>query len=304
MKRPEYVLLTAARDEAHHLDNTVESVLRQTMPPSDWVIVNDGSRDETEQILRAYSSRHSWIQVLSRPASEERNFASKVQALNLGLGRLQSRPYEFLGILDADVSLPPDYYQVLLAHFAADPGLGISGGVCQDTWNGKPLAVRSGPGHVRGAVQIFRRRCLEQIGGFVPLPWGGEDALVQFMARMHGWRVKCVDSLRVLHHRPTGTARAGVWRARFRQGACDQQLGYHPFFEAAKCAARLGERPWVLGSILRWSGFVWSFLQRQKSPVPDEVVEYLRREQLRRLRLPLRGMGLWTFRHSEATDPE
>lgn len=38
-----YVIITPVRDEAGHLPKTIQRVLRQTIRPTEWVIVNDGS---------------------------------------------------------------------------------------------------------------------------------------------------------------------------------------------------------------------------------------------------------------------
>ena len=52
---------------------------------------------------------------------------------------------------------------------------------------------------VGGPIQFFRREAWQQIDGYVP--WGQEDAIALMMARMHGWRLRSFDDLRVLHHK-------------------------------------------------------------------------------------------------------
>ena len=50
-----YVLITPARDEANFIELTIKSVVAQTVRPVKWVIVNDGSTDGTEDIVKKYS---------------------------------------------------------------------------------------------------------------------------------------------------------------------------------------------------------------------------------------------------------
>ncbi len=46
-----YVLITPCRNEAEFARRTLDSVCAQTIPPALWVIVDDGSTDETPSIL-------------------------------------------------------------------------------------------------------------------------------------------------------------------------------------------------------------------------------------------------------------
>ena len=46
-----YCLITPCRDEAKYARVTLDSILNQTIKPALWVIVDDGSKDETPQIL-------------------------------------------------------------------------------------------------------------------------------------------------------------------------------------------------------------------------------------------------------------
>ena len=123
----QYVLITAARNEEAVIRTTAASVVAQTVPPLRWVIVDDGSTDRTVEIVREFERRHPWIEVVQRPLRAGRNFAGKVEAVNLGFERLERLPFDVIGNLDADVSFDPDYMSFLMRKFAEDPKLGVAG---------------------------------------------------------------------------------------------------------------------------------------------------------------------------------
>ena len=206
MNKEKYILITAARNEQDFIEKTILSVINQLHKPAEWIIVSDGSTDNTESIVRKYTSENSYIKLLSNNRKEGRDFASKVYAVNIGLKNIQTSEYDYIGILDADVSFDKDYYLLLIEEFKKNPKLGIAGGNYFDIIDGKKVPVHQSPSSVRGATQFFQRKCFDQIGGLIPMKYGGEDAAACFSARMHGWETKSFPDLLVLHHRPTGSA--------------------------------------------------------------------------------------------------
>lgn len=293
MEKNAYVLVTPARNEAASIEKTLKAVISQTILPKKWVIVSDGSTDRTDEIVREYAAKHNFIQFIRVESDETRNFASKVRAIQKGSAQLKGIEYEFFGNLDADVSFEPDYYERILEKFEQDPKLGIAGGAVLDQQLGR-FRNRYGNSDecVAGAVQLFRRECYEAIGGYLPLKYGGEDAVVLDMARMHGWEVRSFPEIEVLHHRRTGTAETNLYRTRFLEGKEDYVLGYHPLFFLAKCAYRVLEAPYLVGSLLRLCGYCWSSCIREERPVPADFVKYLRQRQMRRL-VPLDSYKKW-----------
>ena len=121
-KKP-YVLITAARNEEAYIEKTINSVISQTILPRKWVIVSDGSTDRTDQIVNKYAAKHDFIQLVHISGSTQRNFRSKVNAINIGYERLKHIEYEFIGILDADVSFKSDYFESILREFQKNPKL-------------------------------------------------------------------------------------------------------------------------------------------------------------------------------------
>jgi glycosyltransferase involved in cell wall biosynthesis len=281
---PAYALATAAYNEEALIEDVIRSVIAQSLPPRRWVIVSDGSTDRTDEIVQDYASKYSFIYLERITESHPRNFAAQASAINRGFERCKGAEYNYIGNLDADITLEPEYFSRLLERFERDPGLGLSGGRLYEMKNGK-FEPRGGYNlrSVPHGVQMFRRECLEVLGGYLPLPYGGPDWHIEVSARMKGWRVEPFPGCTAFHHRPTGTA-GGLMRHLYRQGLMDYSLGSHPLFQVFKIAGRLPARPYVLGALVRLSGFALATCRREKRPVSSEFVEFLREEQMGRVR--------------------
>jgi len=283
-----YVLVTAAYNEEAYIEKTLRSVVSQTIAPTKWIIVSDGSTDHTEEIVSEYAARYSQIELVNITEPHPRNFAAQVNAINLGVSRVRQLRYDFIGNLDADISIHScEYFATLLQKFRQDPRLGLAGGFIYESQKGllksrKHNSRRSVP----HAVQLFRRECFEQCGGYIPLKYGGPDWHAEVGARMNGWRVEAFPELVVVHHRPTGTA-GGILRYSFQQGRMDYSMGSHPLFEALKITRRFSSKPYCLGALARLGGFMWSVCQRDQHLAAPQVVDSLRREQLIRMRSAL-----------------
>ena len=279
----QYILITPARNEGRYIAKTIECVLAQTSLPKRWVIVSDGSTDDTDATVNRYRAQHSIITLVRRSAERKRSYGSKVRAICAGSQELGDIEYAFIGILDADVTFEPDYYEQVLKEFDANHRLGIAGGITVDGESlPSPQSRALTERFVPGGIQLFRRKCYEEIGGLPALKYGGEDTVALEMAMMRGWQVRTFPDLIVHHHRRCGTEGMGILPARFRHGLEDYSVGYHPLFEIGKCARRIREQPYLLGSLFRMSGYLWGGLMRQRE-VPAEFVRHLRTQQIRRL---------------------
>ncbi len=284
---PMYVLVTPARDEEGTIARTIESVLNQTHRPARWAIVDDGSGDRTAAIAAGYASASRIIRLFRRPRRDTRNFRSKVQAVELGRRELADLPYGFIGFLDADVSFQPLYFERLLAEFQEDSGLGVAGGWVYERIGGRYRAQQGARNSVAGAVQMFRRECYEQIGGYQAIPTGGIDAVAEITARMNGWGVRAFPALKVYHHRRVGGA-GGLLQARFRTGATFHGIGYGPLYMALRCAYKVAERPVLLGALVIFLGYLRAAFGAQARFVSPAFRKYLAREQRSRLSEALR----------------
>ena len=305
MHSDSYVLVTAAYNEGKLIEQTVRSMVAQTVRPARWIIVSDGSTDQTDDIVGRYAAENDFIRLYRITEDHPRNFAAQVYAINRGLEQLKDVEYGLVGNLDADITLEPEYFARLLEKFRQDPQLGLGGGtICGRCSDGefRPRPVRTVTA-VAHACQLFRRECFEAIGGcYLPLRYGGPDHHAEIQARMKRWRVASFPDLSVFHHRPTNSAE-GVLRGWFRQGKMDYSLGALPVFEMFKLLRRVWVRPYVIGAMARCAGFLDSYWRREKRAVPEDFVAYLRREQKQRVLDLFRPSGSKPAPDSECPPP-
>jgi poly-beta-1,6-N-acetyl-D-glucosamine synthase len=254
-------------------------VLAQTLLPELWVVVSDGSSDGTDAIIQKYTSEHPFIRYLRMTRDPGRSFGSKVLALHSASRILEDIPADFIGNLDADVSIEPAYFEGLIAQFERRPRLGIAAGfVLEDSGCGFRNRPTNREYSVAHAAQLVRRECYKEIGGYAVLEYGGEDWHAQTSARMKGWEARAFPHLKIFHHRHTGEG-DNLLRHKFRQGRMDYAFGSDPLFEIFKCVRRLPEKPFFLGGLTRLAGFAWAIARRDARPVSSEFITFLRKEQ-------------------------
>jgi glycosyltransferase involved in cell wall biosynthesis len=280
-----YVLITPARNEERFITKTLESMVAQTLLPECWVIVDDGSTDRTAEIVQDYSRCYPWIELVRRAQSVDRSFAAKVQAFNVGLERVQPLECEVIGNLDADLSFGPDYLEFLMPKFCEDPKLGVAG--TPFTEDGGYDSARDsfeGENHVAGGCQLFRSRCFQDVGGYIPNREGGIDWIAVTTARMKGWKTRSFPEKRFHHYRTLGTAERSTLAASFSYGEKDYYLGGSPVWQLFRVAYRMTKQPVVIDGLALLSGYCWAALRRMKRPVTPELIRFHRREQMKKLR--------------------
>ena len=280
-----YVLVTPARNEEAHIGGTIESMILQSSLPKKWVIVSDGSTDRTDAIVQSYSPRIPWIDFLRMPERRDRHFAAKVSAFNAGLERLNNLKleYDVIGNLDADITLPNDYFDYLLDKFGQHKELGVAGTPVVE--NGKQLYDfrYTNIEHVSGACQLFRRKCFEDIGGYRPIRGGGIDWVAVTTARMKGWKTRTYTDRTCFHHRAMGTAEHNELTRWFRSGKKDYFLGGHPLWQLFRAIYQMSRRPYFVGGLGLLAGYSWAALTRTERPISEELIRFNRQEQLTRL---------------------
>jgi poly-beta-1,6-N-acetyl-D-glucosamine synthase len=281
---PSYVLITPARNEAAFIELTLKSVVAQTVPPAKWVIVNDGSTDATEEIVKKYAAVYPWIDLIQMPERRERSFAGKAAAVNAGFQRLEGLEYEVIGNLDADVSFEPDYFEFLMARFAENSRLGVGGTAFQEgnlAYNYEFVGIE----HVSGMCQMFRRKCFEDIGGYASVKSGGIDLIAVLSARAKGWETRTFVEKSFVHHRTQGGALHTGLRGRLNMGRKDYLLGNHPMWEIFRSVYQMAHKPYFIGGFLVLISYFWNSLRGVKKTIPEELMALRRSDQMKRLKL-------------------
>jgi biofilm PGA synthesis N-glycosyltransferase PgaC len=280
-----YVLITPAKNEAANIEKTLAAVTTQTVLPAQWIIVSDGSTDRTDDIVKAACTKHAFIKFNRNDSPPCKDFSSKVNAFNLGRDSLTVGDYDFIGNLDADVSFESDYFRNILSQFSSNPKLGLAGGLVHEYVDGVVKPFKMSLNSVSGAIQLFRRTCFEEIGGYLPNKSGGIDSAAEICARARGWEARTFPEYKVMHHGHMLTGASSIHKMMFQSGITKYKLGYHPLFHAMSSLRRATSRPVFTGALCFFAGYVSAAFRKEKKILPRQVIEFLRKEQLQRLGL-------------------
>ncbi len=278
-----YSIISPVRNEAEYLSRTIASVVKQEHRPVEWVIVDDGSTDETAQIAEAAAAQHWWIKVIRR---QNRGFRQPgqgvVEAFYAGYERLTYKTPDFICKMDGDLEFKADYFLTLLREFARRPRLGMaSGATYLQKADGKLVQEKVARNFVVGPIKLYRRACLEDIGGLEPhLGW---DTIDVYRSRMRGWETENYPELKVVHLRQMGAAKGIVW-GKMKTGMGEYYYGSHPLFVVARCLYRMTEKPYGLIGLSIGLGYLLALVRREPRINDPQFVKFLRADQLARLK--------------------
>ncbi|WP_029001905.1 glycosyltransferase family 2 protein [Azohydromonas australica] len=281
-----YVLVTPVKDEAAFIRETLMSVKRQTHLPLRWVIVDDGSCDDTPRILREHADDVPWLTVVSTGAKKRKLGSAEVLAFQRGLEHIDpALQYDVVVKLDGDVRLPETYFERVLERMAAAPDWGIVSGVYCEEKDGQWLPVPMPGYHAAGASKVVRRQCFQDIDGFIARK--GWDTVDEIRAGLHGWRTGHFEDIQFYHLKPEGQAMGRLSTHRFH-GEIYYQTGGGLLFLLLKVAHRMmAGQPRILGGMAMLWGYAVSVLSNKDRLVNREEAQYYRSMLNRRLAAPV-----------------
>ena len=279
-----YLVVSPVRNEEQYIEGTIRSMVCQTVPPVEWIIVNDSSTDGTAEIVKRYAQHYPWMHLINRDKRQEGQDRQRgkgvIDTFYYGYERRIDDSHRFVVKLDGDVSFEPEYFGFLLEQFAADARLGVAGGSLYEQICGTEWTLRSALDHVRGPIKMYRRACFVEIEGLErALGWDGID---EWKAQSKGWHVRSFAEMRVYHHRPTGEA-TGKLKAKIEQGYGAHYMGYHPLYTIARGVLHMARRPYVLGGLTMMLGHLAAWLQGREQYGDRSVRRFVRRTQRKQL---------------------
>jgi biofilm PGA synthesis N-glycosyltransferase PgaC len=288
VENPRILIVSPVRNEARHIAKVARGVAAQELKPARWVVIDDGSTDETREQLEELAGEIDFLTVLQAPLQADGRgprdrlaHAIEVRNFNLALAEVDSDEYTHVMKLDGDIELPPDYLRVLMERFAEDASLGLAGGVLvEPTSDGGTRKIQIPAHHVHGALKCYSRACLDAIGGVQErLGW---DTIDGTYARMHGFKTRNFTDLVSVHHRPIASA-DGRLRGRARHGECAYITHYGPLWVGLRAVKVARNSPVGLSGIAFIYGYARACALRVER-VPDrDYRRFTRRELHRRL---------------------
>lgn len=304
-----YVLISPCRDEASYMRKTLESVARQTVAPALWVVVDDGSTDETPAILDEYAKKLPYLRVVRRQDRGRRSVGPGViEAFYAGLETVDLGQFDYLCKLDLDLDLPALYFQRLLERMESNPRIGTTSGkpYFTDPKTGTLVSEKCGDEMSVGMTKFYRTSCFREIGGFVrQVMWDGIDC---HRCRMLGWIAESRDEeeIRFLHLRPMGSSQKNIWTGRIRWGFGQYFMGTSPLYLTASAVYRMKHHPLLVGGFAMLWGYFRSAARRVDRYDDVEFRSFLRAYQMACLlhgkakatrMLDEQQAGVWQMRH-------
>ena len=186
-KRGKVAIVVPVRDGERFLEAALRSLLDQTRPPEELIVVDDGSRDRSVAIAEAVGAH-----VVRRPptgVSAARNAGARAATA------------ELIGFLDADDLAAPRRLELQVAAIDGfDAVVGHAENFAMRGTEGLRFAEGPRPGYLPGAL-LIRRGAFEALGGFDESLPAGE--VPDFFSRASELRVRVLDDV-VLHRRVHG----------------------------------------------------------------------------------------------------
>jgi poly-beta-1,6-N-acetyl-D-glucosamine synthase len=276
------IIISPCRDEEQYVQFTLDSLVKQTYLPDLWIIVDDGSRDRTPEIVQRYADQHPWIRLIRRERGGSRQLGpGVVNAFNAGLASLGDEPFDVIAKLDCDLEFGAENLAAIMALFD-NPKVGMASGTTLLLLDGKLVSERHGDYHVPGQAKFYRRECFQDLGGLQCVY--GWDIIDETDARRHGWLTLNDPKVIFIHHRLQGSS-FGTIRGRLIWGQGAYAIGSHPLFALARGIFRMAEWPWLVGGVSFLWGFFISYFKPDIKRIADpDLMRFLRWEQLYRIR--------------------
>lgn len=218
-----FQIIIPTHNEEAFLAKTLQSIVEQTILPNKIIVVNDSSTDGTQEIIDSYSGKYHFIKGVYHDSEKIHSPGNKVvEAFYAGFKHLQN-DFDLIGKFDADLILPPDYFEKIVGLFKSNSQIGLASGLLYiqkgDEWVFENISEKD---KVRGPIKLYRKACFNEIGGLKKaIGWDTVDTL---LATYHGWKTATDKSLHVKHLKPTGASYTK--NSRFKQGEAFYRMRY------------------------------------------------------------------------------
>jgi len=271
----QYILVTPIKNEEKNLPNLIQSVIKQTVKPVLWVIVDDGSTDNSPEIINEAKEKYGWIQSIRLNEGVRDSWLHLADVLKKGFDfcfeycKNNGINFDYLGTVDGDIILEDLYYEKLFKKFEENQKLGIASG---RTWTVDGDQMMYMKGDEPGGVKLCRRECFEDCGG-IPLSYSW-DSVLNTKAKLKGWESRRFDDIRQFSVRLICSAE-GLWKGYKEHGKSSYYLGFNFIHVLAKGLKLSFEKPYYIG-IAYLYGYFESWMLRKRQIDDKEIKNYYR----------------------------
>jgi glycosyltransferase involved in cell wall biosynthesis len=269
-----FILITPVKNEEKNLKIVIGSVKNQIIKPCLWVIVNDESTDNSRKIIETEIKDYKWIKCLNKKINKEYNWLNYQRVINAGIDYLRKENIKprFLGILDADISIEKNYFEVLLNYLKNNKNVGVVSGNIYIKKNNKWIVERKKNKSPRGGARLYNYSILLKSEGFPRTP--SPDTISDIKINIKGYKTKLLNNIKAYQHRETFSRQKKIIFM-YNYGISKYILSYnffHVFFLSLKFV--FSRKPFILSGIVFLTGYIISFLKKRKKIKDHEIINY------------------------------
>jgi glycosyltransferase involved in cell wall biosynthesis len=276
VKEISYILLTPCKNEENNLQHLINSIVDQTVKPKLWVIIDDGSTDNTSKIIAKAEKEHLWIKSIQLKPKKRDLGKNLAKTLKKGFEFAESLcetnniEYSYLANVDADLRLEETFFGNLINEFEEDPLLGIASGGTKHLIGNKLIQAKLRYDEPSGGHMVIRKKCFDDCDGF-PISYN-YDSVLKAKARLRGWKTRRFEENIAIECRDVNSAE-GYWKGFFNKGEASYYLNHNPIHVLARSIKYLMKRPFYIGFAYILGYISFSLMKRDK--LPDiEVKKY------------------------------
>lgn len=268
-KTRNYILITPAKNEGKNIGFCIQSVLSQTITPNLWIIIDDGSIDNTFELIQAERKKHQWIECI-KLNDRKRDLTIHIsKVIKTGFDyaidycNKQHLTYNYIAFIDADMIIKDkEFFEKLIINFEMDSQLGIASGDIRILENSnKSYLEKRRVDTVSGGEIMVRREVFEDLDNVFPISFAWESVL-RVKAIIKGWKVRRFKEIQVFQTRQTSSAE-GMKRGYYIKGRSNYYLNYNPLIVIAKGIRYCFKRPYYIG-IAYLYGYFRSLIERRQ----------------------------------------
>lgn len=274
---PDYIIVTPCKNEENNILELAESIIHQSITPKLWVILDDGSTDNTPRFLDRLNTNYNWIYVITLQKGDRDLGFHYAKIVNFGLNSAlricenKDLFFDYVGLIDADMILFNNFFEHLLSKFEKNSNLGVASGWVAYQNKGK-LVLENGRDNNEpiGGLRLWRKRCLLETGIF-PISYSA-DWVSNVLARIKGWDTAKYKEIYAIQTRKTCSAE-GLWSGYTTQGKADYYLDLHPTHIFYRFLRYTSNYPYYTG-IAYMYGYVYGILKLNRKIENKEVRKY------------------------------
>ena len=271
-----YILVTSCKNEENNLPYLIDSIASQTITPILWVVIDDGSTDNTSQIISKSSEKYDWIQYIKGDSNKRDLGLHLSTVLNEGFKHAVSYcnendcVYNYLGNVDGDLTFEKTFFENLMNEFEKNLQLGVASGGTNHIIGDQIRHAKVSVNEPSGGHMLIRKECFEEIGGF-PISYAA-DSVIKAKARLRGWLTRRFEENIATEIRDVGSAE-GYWRGYHHRGAASYYLNLNPIHVLVRVIKFTFTKPYY-GGIAYLLSYIDCVLSIDEQIADKEVRQY------------------------------